>query len=107
MQSGVGGGPGRMADDDLLVLVLGGCAAVLVVAGSLGLFWRRVVGWLVDHQVLVAHAAQPLLQVPYAGGAGLDGPRVVIAAGLLVLILGVTAAWVRRTWLQSRQVCAL
>jgi len=56
-----------------------------------------VVAWLLAHQVLLAGSAHPLLVVPYAGGAGLDVPRLaLLAAAVLLLTVGVVGAVRRR-----------
>lgn len=45
--------------------------------------------WAVDHGILVAAAADPLLTIPLAEGAGLDTRRIVIA---VVALIAVTVA---------------
>jgi hypothetical protein len=83
------GGPAGSADDEfVLVLVVAGVAAALL--GSVGVLWLRGVDWLVEYAVLVSAATSPLVPVPGCAGAGLDGPRLAVTAGLLVGL----AAWV-------------
>lgn len=49
---------------------------------------RQATGWLIDHNVLVT-GQEALIPI---GEAGLDLPRIVFAASLLVLLLMVTLA---------------
>ena len=80
-------GPGSTSGTDDFVIFIAGCVAVVAVLGSAGVFWGAGVTWLVEHQLLLAPGAHPLLALPAADGAGLDGARLaVLAAGLLGLV---------------------
>lgn len=77
---------GRTDPDDLMVLLLLGLLAgptIVVLA------WQSLVGWLVDHQVLLAAARDPLVVIPASDGAGLDLPRLLL---LGAVVLGLLAA---------------
>lgn len=76
----------QKAMDELVTLKVG-VLFLLGVAGSGGALWLRGVAWLVEHQVLVAADQGPLLALPGSGGAGLDGPRVLIAAAALLALV--------------------
>lgn len=89
-------------DDDPLVLfgaltVFGGA-----ILGSAGALWLGGVQWLVAHGVLVAAAQAPLLELPYAQGAGLDWARALVLGGVAVALLACAISAARRT-LQRRQ----
>lgn len=84
---------GGVSDTDLMLIVLG---LVLfggpIAAAALG-YWHTVVTWLVDHHVLLAGAARPLLPIPGFAGAGVDLARLfVVAAALAVLVIAVVHA---------------
>jgi hypothetical protein len=83
-------GTGTTADD-LMILLFG---AVLAGPAALAFAWSSVVGWLVDHHVLVDAAVDPLLTIPASSGAGLDPPRLLLlsAAVLALLALASSAA---------------
>lgn len=65
-------------------------AVVLLVAGAVAFVFhrrhtllRQLTAWLHDNQIVLPGTAG--LQIPYLGG--LDGPRLLIASGLLLLIV--------------------
>lgn len=93
----VGNGVADTPEEEL-VLIHVAIAAVAVVLGSAGALWLTGSVWLVQHKVLVAQAAQPLIEVPGTAGAGLDLPRVAIAAGLIVATLAGAVSYVRHAW---------
>lgn len=77
---------GRTDPDDLMVLLfLGMLAGPTIVV----LAWKSLVGWLVDHQILLAATRDPLVVIPASEGAGLDLPRLLL---LGALVLGLLAA---------------
>ena len=90
-----GGGNGLAnTPQEELVLIHVAIAAVAVLLGSAGALWLQGANWLVEHQVLVPHAAAPLLEIPATAGAGLDLPRIAIVTGVLLAAIaaGVSAA---------------
>lgn len=66
------------------------------IIGSLGLLWLRGVQWLVEHHILVAASADPLLAIPGGDGAGFDLARIVIVAAVLVAMVAIIASTVLR-----------
>lgn len=92
-----------MSDDALILTVIGVLAAPTLI-GLLAAFWSKVVGWALNTGVLVPAAGHPLVTLPQAGGAGLDGPRLAVAVGLLGLLLWLPAAIFRRAWLRRREI---
>ena len=75
---------GRTDPDDLMVLLFLGLLAgptILVLA------WRSLVGWLVDHQILLAATRHPLVVIPASDGAGLDFPRLLLLAAVVLVLL--------------------
>jgi len=74
---------------ELLIILMAGAAVAgaLFTAGS-GLT-ADLMGWLVEHSVLLPAARDPQFPIPLAGGAGLDGPRLMVAAGVGTM----PAAW--------------
>ena len=81
-----------------LVLIHVALAAVAIVVGSAGALWLQGSVWLVEHKVLVARAAQPLIEVPGTAGAGLDLPRIAIALSLVLAALAGAVSAARRAW---------
>jgi hypothetical protein len=66
--------------------------------------WTRIVAWLVDHGLLAAAAAHPLVPLPGTGGAGLDVPRLaVLAAAVFVWVLLVADSRDRRRRIPPHQ----
>ena len=79
--------------DDLMILLFAG---MLIGPTILVFAWTSLVGWLVDHQVLLAAARDPLLVIPGSNGAGLDLPRLLLlGAVVLGLLAGLGSAIVR------------
>lgn len=65
------------------VVVLGAGAIGSVAVGQ----WHRAVLWMLTHQVLIPAAAEPTVALPASSGAGVDWPRVFIAAaGVMVAV---------------------
>ncbi|MCO7219517.1 hypothetical protein [Klenkia sp. PcliD-1-E] len=75
------------ADDDSLILLVLACFAGPAV---LAYFWKQALAWLLDHQVLLPAASNPLVALPASDGAGPDLPRLLlvgaIALGLLAYL---------------------
>lgn len=90
----------RTSDDDSLVLVLIGAAALMAVLASAGLLWARASAWLVEHKVVVPSGAHPVVSLP--GGVGLDLPRLLVVAAVLTALAAVgVSAVVRRVAARS------
>ncbi|GAA4759027.1 hypothetical protein GCM10023328_47980 [Modestobacter marinus] len=86
--------PGSGTDpDDLMVLLFAG---MLIGPTVLVFAWTSLVGWLVDHQVLLAAARDPLVVVPASDGAGLDLPRLLLLGALLLSLLAALGSAVIR-----------
>lgn len=67
-----------------LVLIHAGLIALGLIAGSAGALWLKGATWLVEHHILVPGAAGPILTIPGTAGAGLDLPRLAIAAAVVL-----------------------
>lgn len=85
---------GELDNDTVLVILLGTVA--LGGLGGAGALFGLGTDWLVEHSVLIAASASPLLPIPGLDGAGLDLTRSVIAAGLLIMLLAVAGSAIRR-----------
>lgn len=87
-ESAVNGSVGQGSVDAGEVMSL--CVIGLVVGGTVtsgALGWLNgAVRWLVAHGVLV-DGRHSLWAIPGAGGAGLDWPRLLLVAGVVVLLL--------------------
>ena len=68
-----------------------------IVVGSAGALWLIGVQWLIQHQVLLAAAAHPMLTLPYADGAGLDLPRITIVGCVATVALAYLISSTRRS----------
>jgi len=90
----------RDLDDDQTILVLIGIFAGPALLGTgLATLTAKVpgvAGWLIDHHILVAAAAQPIVTIPASGGAGLDWSRL-IALTAAVLIWLTWVIWAAHT----------
>ncbi|MGH3453993.1 MAG: hypothetical protein ACRDP2_06220 [Nocardioidaceae bacterium] len=73
---------------DIVWAVIGaalfGVPALLITSASSG--WDRARVWLLEHDVLLPAASDPLLPVPGADGAGLDAARLAIGFGALAVV---------------------
>ncbi len=84
------------SDSDILVMIFGG-ALLLGSAGTVAaLAWSKVLAWCLEQQVLLPAAANPLLVLPAAEGAGVDLPRVAVAAAVLLCFLAAVASTTTR-----------
>ena len=97
------GQPATTAQEELLLIHVG-LGALAAVLGSAAVLWAKGAAWLVDHQVLVAAAAQPVWVIPGTGGAGLDGARLVALAGLCMGLAVVAFAALAAWWRRSQEV---
>lgn len=89
--------------EEELLLVHVALVVLSIVVASAGTLWLKGADWLVEHQVLVAAKAEPLVQIPGAGGAGLDVARLAILAAVVVaaVVAGVSSA--RRAIVRRRE----
>ena len=78
-----------------VLLIHIGLAVMVGLLGSTGLLWVQGTAWLVHHHVLVAASHRPLVPIAGSGGAGLDLPRLVIAAAIGVAALAAGGSWLR------------
>ena len=97
-----------MADtpEEEVLLIHVGLALLVIVAASAGTFWLKGATWLVEHQVLVAAKADPLLQIPGAAGAGLDVPRLAILAAVILAVVVTAVSSARRAIARRREELA-
>lgn len=82
--------------EEELVIIHVAIAAVGAVLASAGALWLGAAGWLVEHHVLVARSAEPLLEIPGTSGSGLDLPRIAIAVALVLAVLAAAISAGRR-----------
>lgn len=93
----------EQGDDEFVVFIVLPLAAVTVL-GSAGVLWLKGVEWLVAHQVLVAGATDPVLALPWCGGAGLDWPRLSVLAGAVLALLAWGVSSARRAVTARREI---
>lgn len=80
-----------------------GVLALSTLLGSAGLLWLKGAAWLVEHQILVAAGQDPLLVVSGTNGAGLDLPRLAIAAAVVLVGLVSLVSAARRSLARRRR----
>lgn len=90
-------------DDDVIVFVVAAVAAMTVI-GSVGAFWWTGVGWLVEHHVLAPAAGHPVFVLPACAGAGLDGARLAIGAGIVVAFMAMGVSTVHHRLAARREM---
>lgn len=98
-----GNSPLANTPEEEIVLMQVAAAALTTVLASAGFLWMKGAEWLIEHQVLVAAEASPLLEIPGTAGAGLDVSRVVIAGSVLLGVLAITISAGRRVAARRRQ----
>lgn len=78
------------SDDDGLILIQLGVVAVGM-TGGIGVVYATGLGFLVQHGILITD--NPVVAIPGREGIGLDWPRVLVVAGvaLVVAVLMVSA----------------
>jgi hypothetical protein len=80
------------SDGDILVMILGGALLLGSVGTVTALAWSQVLAWCLAHQVLLPAAANPRLVLPASEGAGVDLPRVAVAAAVLLAVFVASAS---------------
>jgi hypothetical protein len=93
--------PNTSAEDSMALTIVGVIAGPTLIGLLVG-FWHEVVAWALKAGVLVPAAAQPLVVLPQTT-AGLDAPRLAIAAAAVGLLAMVPVLLIRRA-LRERQV---
>lgn len=88
MNGQLGNGIADTPEEEVLLIVVA-LGSLGLIGGSLALFWDTAVTWLLAHDLLVPAAAEPMVTLPAADGAGLDLVRLAIAAGVLLGLLAV------------------
>lgn len=99
--------PSRTSDDDLFTLLIIGVLGMGAVGGVLAATWSRALVWLLEHQVVVAASAHPMLVLPRSAGAGVDLPRLALAAAAVLLLTAAAVGAVRRrlaVWAAAREL---
>jgi hypothetical protein len=85
----------RTPEEMFLVLLMLAAGAGLVF-GAVGGWDDQVLAWLLAHRVLLPAGAETVLIVPFSGGAGLDGPRLMIGGGGGIVIAAWVGDWLAR-----------
>jgi hypothetical protein len=88
------------AEDDALILLV---LAYLAGPALLAYFWKQALAWLLDHQVLIPAASNPLVALPASNGAGLDLPRLLLAGAIALGLIAFLGHRVRRAVQVRRQ----
>lgn len=85
-----------------VIMLLVAVAGVAWLIANWPMAWGRAAAWLVAQHVLVG--GHPVVVVPGAGGAGLDGARLLIAfAVVAALVLWMVSAALRAVRRRSAQ----
>ena len=98
---------GRTSDDDLFLLLIVGMLSLGAIGGLLTTMWSRALAWLLEHQVVVPALQHPLVALPGSAGAGLDLPRLALAAAAALLLLAALVGAIRRQlaiWAAEREL---
>lgn len=92
-------GPGAqgLSNDHIAMMVLG-CVGLGILYAKRQTVLAGAGGWLRDHQLLTDHNA--IITIPHLGG--LDLARILVLAGLLMVVAVVAAFAVRRPSRSSR-----
>lgn len=99
---GVGNGIADTPEEEVLVIVVL-VAGLGVVAGSIAIFWKTAVGWLLENDLLVPASAGPILELPGTGGAGLDLVGLSVGGGVLLAVLTGLVSLVVRIVIRRRR----
>lgn len=93
-----------LSDSDQMALFWIAPIALTVALGSAGLWWSKALTWLVDHSILIAADASPIVRIPAAQGIGLDGRRATIALALVIAVvaIGISAGKAAHSARQTR-----
>ncbi len=72
---------------ETLTVLTTGVGFLGAIVGSAALVWNQIVAWLLAQRLLVSADADPLWELPAAGGAGLDLMRLAIVAGVALIVI--------------------
>lgn len=95
---------GQVSADEQLIFMLLAALAAPTLLGLVVVFWRRIVAWAVRAGVLTPARSHPLIELPSAGGAGLDVPRLAIVAAVVVGLAVLSGSFARRAWLRRQMI---
>lgn len=84
---------------EVMVLLVAGSVGLGAVISGVGALWLKGAKWMVQQGLLVSAKADPLLVIPGAGGAGLDILRLLVVAGVLLIVVASLVSGARRAWL--------
>lgn len=90
------------AHDQLLQMWMAVTAGPVIVAAVLVYLRRECTEWALRHGVLVSD--EPLMAIPGADGAGLDGPRLMILFAVVVVLVTIGFVSVRRQLEKGRRI---
>lgn len=86
-----GRGEGGLSNEQAATVIVG-CVLVALLFAKRGLVLDAASNWLHRHQILTDH--EVLINIPHLGG--LDLPRTVILAGVLITVVAVAGFAARR-----------
>ena len=95
---------GQVNTDEQLILMVLAALAAPTLLGLVVVFWRRIVTWAVRSGALAPARSHPLIELPSAGGAGLDVPRLAIVAAVVVGLAVLSGSFARRAWLRRQMI---
>lgn len=81
--------PSRSSDGDVLTMLAVGMLLLGSAGTGVALAWSKILTWSLEQQVLLPAAADPMVVIPGSDGAGLDVPRIAVAAAVLLVVLAV------------------
>lgn len=85
----------------LMTFALGGLSAIV---GTAAVLWTKLIDWAVRHHILVPASSNPVFEFPAAAGAGLDLPRVLLLAAVVIALLTLGALAAQRAWRARREI---
>lgn len=79
----------QQTDDEFTILMIGTASfgAIIAALGALVRYgWHSALAWMLEHHILAPASANPILALPFSAGAGLDGARLCVLLGVIVLL---------------------